>query len=527
MKNILNKIFNRGIFLFPFFLAILVLFLSIRGVPGNPNSQNINTDYYKESGPLELSPERGRFALTYSLVEDKSVYFSVALARFITPDLGYWNGKYVSLFAPGVSMLIIPGYIVGKMLGISQVGAFSVISFFAILNMLLIKRISRALGASSLAGTLAGLVFLFATPAYTYGVDLYQHHISSFLILGGMAAIIIIKKQWLSLFIVWFLCSVSLIVDYPNLFLMFPIGLFALTRLVSFTKYKAKITANLHFVRVITLTSVILPCALFAIFNYVSYGSPLRLAGTVPYIAEIGSDGKPAVSQEILNQLNKLAEPDAKEHTPSSVGFFNTRNMLNGFYIHLLSFDRGVVVYTPVILFGFLGIYYLSKDKNRYLSLLLGVVGLNFLLYSMWGDPWGGWAFGSRYLIPSYAVMSIFLSFALTKLSSKLLFIIPFTIVLIYSIFVNTLGALTTSAIPPKIQAESLQLLSGKTEKYSFDRNWDFLNSYGTKAYSYGSYFYKKMTPRSFYFMFSSIISMLSISIIIISYFKTHKNKSL
>src|SRR5258708_7463039 len=83
--------------------VLLVLTVSVKGKLGNINSTNMNTPYWTVTGPLELSVERGRFALTYSLAQDHSFYFSLPVARFSIPDLGYKNGHYVSLFAPAVS----------------------------------------------------------------------------------------------------------------------------------------------------------------------------------------------------------------------------------------------------------------------------------------------------------------------------------------------------------------------------------------------------------------------------------------
>src|SRR5690606_27797294 len=151
--------------------------------------------------------------------EDRSFSFSIPLARFVAPDLGYLDGKYVSLFAPTVSFLVMPGYLVGRALGASQVGAFASVSLFAIMNFILIREISKLLGAKPLAGTLAGIIFLFATPAYAYAVNLYQHHISTFLILASIYLIIKYGRKWTTLFIVMFLCALGLSVDNPNLFM--------------------------------------------------------------------------------------------------------------------------------------------------------------------------------------------------------------------------------------------------------------------------------------------------------------------
>jgi len=134
MKINLNIIKKISISILKILLSAIVaaiLVFSVRGNIGNPKSNEITDPFWREGGPFELSPERGRFGLLYSLVEDKSFYFSVDLARFIAPDLGYLNEKYVSLFAPAVSFIATPGYLIGKYFGASQVGSYLVIAIFA------------------------------------------------------------------------------------------------------------------------------------------------------------------------------------------------------------------------------------------------------------------------------------------------------------------------------------------------------------------------------------------------------------
>ena len=199
VKNILLTI------LFIIFCAG-ILTLSLRGISGNPTDEVLNQHYWKDEGPLELSPDRGKFALTFSVVEDKSFIFSLPVARFATPDLGYVNGQYVSLFAPGVSFITIPGYILCKSFGAAKVGAFAIIALFALLNVILLRAIAIRLGATPLAATIASLLFIFATPAFTYAVTLYQHHISTFLILLSIYTLLRWNNIW-SLFLIWFLCA--------------------------------------------------------------------------------------------------------------------------------------------------------------------------------------------------------------------------------------------------------------------------------------------------------------------------------
>ncbi|MGI5828437.1 MAG: hypothetical protein ACOX6V_05455, partial [Patescibacteria group bacterium] len=373
--------------------TVLVLGLSLRGKPGNPTLEELSSLSWTEDGPFELSPERGRFALTISLVEDKSFHFSTSIARFATPDLGYDDGNYVSLFAPGTSFAVIPGYILGKHLGNSQVGSFAIIAVFAFLNTVLVSAIARQLGASSLASLLGGLVFLFATPAFTYAVTLYQHHISTFFLLAGIFLLLKFRSWW-SLAGVWFLIGLNIAVDYPNGLLMLPVVVMALLRLFQHKKVQNWLIIKFHSLGLITLIGMAVPLAFLLWFNYKSYGDYFQLAGTVPRVEAFTEDGLPTSPTETDPQ-NFMAFLEKERVSKTALGFFQTRNLLNGFYIHFISPDRGIIMYAPIVLFGMMGLFVLAKVKPAVSNFFLSIIGLNVLVYSLWGDPWGGWAFGS------------------------------------------------------------------------------------------------------------------------------------
>lgn len=487
MTNQIYKILKIIFFL----LILLILIASLRGNKGNPNSGELSTTEWTVNGPFELSPERGRFALTYSLIEDKSFYFSNNIGKFADPDVAISKGHYVSLFAPLVSFLVMPGYLIGKFFGISQVGAFGIISIFSFLNMILLRLIAIRLGAKPLAANIASMIFLFGSPAFGYAVNLYQHHISTFLILLSIWGLLKTEKYW-SLFLAFFLCAAAIPLDYPNLFFMFPIGLYALGRMFSFEKIRSKISIGTSPVRMLTPIIMVLPIIFFLWFNQQSFGNPFQLSGTL-------QTTKGAQNTQDLASIEAAKILKAGKNKKSPISFFETRNLLNGFYIHFMSPDRGVIYYAPVVLFGLAGIVLSLKKRVRMVSVLVGVLGANILLYSMWGDPWGGWAFGSRYLIPSYAILSIFIGLLLTYWGKRILFILPFLGVAFYSIAVNTLGAITTSAMPPKVEVLNLEKLSGVVQKYTYARNWDMLQLGHSKSFVYQTYLVNYISAVTFY----------------------------
>ncbi len=484
--------------------ASLILFLSLKGLPGNPDPVALNSLQWKDKGPFELSPERGRFALTYSIVEDKSLYFSTPLARFVTPDLGYKDGHYVSLFAPSVSFLVAPGYMVGKALGSAQVGTVAVISIFALLNAILIYAIARRTEVGKAAASIAAAVFLFATPAFSYAGTLYQHHITVFLILLSIYLLLRSKSIWV-LFDIALLYAFAVTVDYPNLFLMAPIAIYAIGRMFYTSSKKESIQLHFDTRGIITVVGAILPILFFAWFNYQSYGSPTQLSGTIEAVKTIDLNGKPIFSNDLEGKVT--IDPNADPNN-RALHFFNSRNLLNGFYILLLSPDRGILFFTPVILFAIYGAFFLYKKNPKLTSLFVGIALIDIVLYGMWGDPWGGWAFGSRYLIPSYAICALLIAQFLESQKKNALILIFFYFVFVYSIGVNTLGALTTNAMPPKIEAEQLSNLSGHIEKYTVARNWEMLTAGdGTKSFVYANWLQGKLYPVEYY---AAIVFMLS-----------------
>jgi len=521
--NILGKIVSSvsnknhwGVIFFFVFCAFMLI-LSIRGLAGNPTPEQLNTLAWRDNGPFELSPERGRFTLLYALVENHSFSFGPDLARFATPDVGYLSGKYESLFAPGLSFLVIPGYVVGKMFGIAQVGTVAVISLFALLNAWLIRSIAIRLGAHPIAATISAFAFLFASPAFTYAVTLYQHHVSTFLILLSLYLLIRFTNFW-SLAAVWLLCAFSISVDYPNAFMMLPIGVAALARTILVKRENERVSISSPVIRIFAFVGVILPLIFFFWFNAGAYGNPLRLAGSLPQVQDVAENGKPVFKTQDKATLKQL-----QTHTTDSgqniITFFKTRNLINGFYTHFISPDRGMVLYTPVMLFGFLGFFFLFKRQKSYFPLLTAILGFNILLYSMWGDPWGGWAFGSRYLIPSYAVLSILMAMVLTKFKNYNVFLLVFAIVFSYSLAVNTLGAITSSKNPPQGEAKALEQITKRKEEYTYLRNVEMLDGGNLNAFVFTSYARNYVSAWSYYSYLSAMIIIFGLFLMV--YFKS------
>src|SRR5579883_1248423 len=113
----MKKIIKFIIFLKPYiqkkliylilFLCLIALAFFIKGQVGNPiyYQNELNTQV---GGPFEVSNSTSRYALTEAIVTKHTFFLTPELARFSAPDVSYYNGKFFSLFTPGVSFFSIP-----------------------------------------------------------------------------------------------------------------------------------------------------------------------------------------------------------------------------------------------------------------------------------------------------------------------------------------------------------------------------------------------------------------------------------
>src|SRR3989344_8706091 len=115
--------------IFPYLIIIIlgvILFsLTIRGIAGNPDASMFKNNLDQATKPFELSPERGRYAHVFSLAESNKYDLTQEWADAVYPDVGYYQGRFYSFLAPGISYLALPFYMLGKAYGLAQVGTFA------------------------------------------------------------------------------------------------------------------------------------------------------------------------------------------------------------------------------------------------------------------------------------------------------------------------------------------------------------------------------------------------------------------
>jgi len=114
--------------------------------------------------------------------------------------------------------------------------------------------------------------------------------------------------------------------------------------------------------------------------------------------------------------------------------FFNHPHIIKG----LLSYRKGWLVYTPVMIFALAGFCWMPKRLPRLVWPMLVFFLLNIYVIFSWWCWWYGGSFGSRPLIESYAILSLPLALVAEKITRSRIWIKAIaTLFIIFFIHLN------------------------------------------------------------------------------------------
>ncbi len=489
-----------------FFLTCAVLYAAtLKGVPGNMGPSEMSR-MDQATFPFELSPERGRYAHTYAFAEHHSFSLDQALADVVYPDVGYVDGRFYSFFAPGLSVLAVPMYTLGRVFQLTQVFSFATVSLFALGSMFFLYKIGRDIFKLPTANSLiAPVIFAFGSTSWSYATTLYQHHVSTFLIISSFYAVWRFSKGRRMRFLwgayVWLSYAVAFTVDYPNLVFMMPIMVYFFFSSVTFSKIRRKMTVGIKPAFLLTAILFFFITGLHLWYNQQELGNWRSLHGTIP-------------GYKTIRELN-LFEREGGEDTlkeiekdKTTTSFFAEENLMFGLYTLTVAPDKGILVFSPIFLLAVGGVIALFNRMDMKRGILLTIAGLNIFLYASFGDPWGGWAFGPRYLIIAMSVLSLLIAVWLSQSKNILIAKIITLILFSYSAAISLIGVLTTNAVPPKVEADFLKM------KYGFFLNLDYLRDGISSSYVYNSFFVGSITLPQYYLLLYTTVILLFLMVI-------------
>jgi hypothetical protein len=281
----------------------------------------------------------------------------------------------------------------------------------------------------------------------------------------------------------------AIFIDFPNIFTYFSIAIVASVKMFNWQNNKGDIKIQFKFLKILGPILLMGLLSAYGYYNYVHFGSPLKMSNTIKRVKD-------------LKDVN-LSVP---EKGSDAVGALKTRSLLNGLISFTVSRDRGLLIYTPIALLSLFGLVALKKRDYFTKNLLVAIPLASLVTYSMFGDPYGGWAFGSRYLIsvlPELIILSVFgMQFILD--SKKTLTIVLsksiFSLVFIYSAAVSLLAPLTTNVISPIVEGRYL----GLTSDYSI--NIKMLQNNELNSFVFNNFAKEWLTGLEYYYLILSLV---------------------
>lgn len=444
----------------------------------------------------DLSNSSARYALTEAIYENHSLFLNDTQARFASPDVVKYKDRFFSIFTPGISFLALPFYVFGKVFARPEITTHLLNSVFLIVNVYLIYILSKRFGAGKNAAIFAGVAFAFATNALPYSQTLTQHLVSSSI----LVFMLILSHEILNrktLFLTGLLYSAGVIVDFPNAILGLPIIFYLASRIITITSKKINVINKAW---VFFILGAIPFFVAFAGYNFATTSNFMKLAQSIGRTDEFSESPNLHLNQSQNSPILRSILP------------FNTRDQLNGLYILGFSDERSWLYYSPVILLGIIGIFLVIKErKNEHLAILgLSVVAVNFFVYSSFGDPWGGWAFGPRYLIPSAAILSSGLSIMILHFKRNFFVIFLISVLVTYGVWTNGLGALTTNGIPPKIEVENMPNHIPFTQELNYIEIRKGLNN----SIAYQVFLHQYFSPFNFWIAYSTFVTLFLLGLL-------------
>ncbi len=508
MKNFLAIIF------------ILVVGVGLYGATarGDRTNADVPEEYQKSTQvgqAFESSHERSPWAMLLAMRQNGTVELTKQLADFSSPDVAYINKKFYSFFPPGIPVLIMPLYIWGSGNGVGLLAAFATMPLIAIGSLILIYLISRQIFTLPRWSALfAALLFGFASTSWSYAVTIYQHTPLVFLMLLAFYTTWQFKKSgaksgWFWAIIAGASYGLAVFVDYPAAVLVLPAVAYLLLTGLRGRTDGGKLKVSLRFSVLFGIATIVILAAVHMYYNASVFGSAFQFHNPAP-----------RYTTETYDKLLAAEAGEQKASPGQALNVFNEYALANGSFRLLVASDKGLFFFSAVFILALFGFHLLVRRAKLEAIIWISFAAVNFFMYASFHDPWGGWAFGPRYLIPAMAVLSVSAGAAIGVASTWWKRLIAFVLVA-YSSAIALIGVLTTNLVPPKVEADFLKL------KYNFLRNWDFLQENTSGSYVYNHYLKGEMSLQEyFYILYGVIMAVFFIVLFILPLFGKKKNEA-
>lgn len=450
IKDKINNTEKKTLIVFGLFLILYLIV--IKGEVGNVGSPDEFNQYLKDDKlaqvlgkPISSDRMLSQYVGMLSIAEYGQIDIPEELIAYSGRDIGFTKDERVfSWFPVGLQIIATPFYWVGKIFNMSLLFSHIPIVLIGFINLILIYLISiKIFKLPKRIGYISAFIYGFSSVALVYSVAFISHQISTFLLLICFYLAYLFFKQdklrnkILILSAIWFLWASSSFFDYPNWVIISPVFIYIFFKIIKSNSVKKNMI-------IFFSTSVIGLSALFGqgYYNHVVYGNWSQMSNTLPQYS-----WRVAGSLEEKNENYK----SIKERKNNVFNILSIKKLKEGLNVLLVSSERGLFVFTPVFIISLLGYFYFLRNRNSEKIFLLYAPIFTILLYGLFHDPWGGWSFGSRYLLPVMAIMSISVGILYDKI--KNIYFRGLIICLaIFSLVQALAGVLSTTALAPGVK---------------------------------------------------------------------------
>ncbi len=491
-----NKIFGNIFACLGLIVIVLFYLSSTKAVGGNVDSKSplLQPPYNGQISAFELSHERSSYATLLSLAERNKVDLTRELADVSAPDAGFYKGRFFSFFPPGIAYVGLPFYKLGQYFNLSLFFVYSTEIIFAVLSLIVLFKISKEIfklpvwtACFVVISTGIGSTFL------NFVITFYQHVPSVFFLLTAYYSVYRYRNSikfgflWASLF--WSCFGASIFFDYPNLILMSPILIYFLVSGVKVSIFSSSYKVSVRNSFLLSMLVISVWIGMHVVYNYKNFDNWKRFSNSLPRYAPHFKDTFEEVTKEDTEKV--ASEKEAISYS------LNETSFINGLWVILFQTNKGLWIFYPIYFFSFLGLWKLRKNLNPDLIIPLGIMLVNLFLYASFHDPWGGWGWGPRYLIPSIPCAAIYFGVWLSGrkyvLGRKLLALLLFS----YASAVSLLGVVGKNHIIPKPESE----LDLYIRPLNFWTGYKFVQRGENGTFLYNTFLRDKMRPITYYYL--------------------------
>jgi hypothetical protein len=271
------------------------------------------------------------------------------------------------------------------------------------LTTVVIYRLSKLLHFTERIATIASLTYAYGTIVWVYAKSAFSHSITSFFVIGALYLVIMAlnENNKKKLIFSGLAIGYAIVIRPTNILFVFPMSIYIIL--------KTKQLRNVA----IYLLSVFCDAIFLLLYNFITFGHPFVTGYHFIF--------------DIPNRFS----------IPPYIGIWGL----------LFGISRGLIPYSPVLIFSIIGMYPWKTQKEEYILFLSSFLSI-LAFYSSFSGWFGGPYWGARYLIVVLSCFALFICPVIQKYESKWWFWITYYILLVYSSFSSLVGVSWRIVVP-------------------------------------------------------------------------------